>query len=136
MSTVQIRMNLGIQPTGWTNNDFPEIGDDLPYQVILDQTRQTGFAGGSTGHNYPTHLPSLLNAMNSRQLKIASTWVGTAFSTGVGIDAAFQDFLTQVTFLKAVGSQDVVVAELADAVNLVRAKSVLRDRPILNDPQW
>jgi inosose dehydratase len=136
MNTPSARMTLGIQPTGWTNDDFPEIGNDLPYQDILDQTARAGFEGGSTGHNYPTHIPSLLRALSSRKLKIASTWAGTTFTTGIGIEAAFSAFQAQVTFLKAVGAQDVVVAELANAVNLVRTKSVLTDRPILNDPQW
>jgi inosose dehydratase len=131
-------MAIGIQPTGWTNDDFPEIGDDYPYQVILEQTKEAGFEGGSTGHNYPSHLPSLRHAMESRGLKIASTWAGTAFTTGVDAKAAFAAFQAQVTFLKDVGAQDVVVAELANAVNQVRTKSVLndRDRPTLNEAQW
>lgn len=136
MDNNQARMVLGIQPTGWTNDDFPEIGNDTAYQVILDQTKEAGFEGGSTGHNYPTHLPSLLHALNSRGLKIASTWAGTAFTTGVDADAAFAAFQAQVTFLQEVGAQDVVVAELANAVNQVRAKAVLTDRPILNEAQW
>jgi inosose dehydratase len=129
-------MTIGIQPTGWTNDDFQEIGNYTPYQVILDQTKEAGFAGGSTGHNYPSHLPSLIHAMESRGLKIASTWAGTAFTTGINAEAAFADFVAQVTFLKDVGAQDVVVAELANAVNQVRTKSVLTDRPILNEGQW
>ena len=129
-------MTFGIQPTGWTNDDFPEIGNDFPYQVILDQTKEAGFEGGSTGHNYPPHLPSLLHAMKSRGLKIASTWAGTAFTTGVHADAAFAAFQAQVTFLQEVGAQDVVVAELANAVNQVRTKSVLTERPILAESQW
>jgi inosose dehydratase len=136
MNKEQKRMKLGIQPTCWTNDDFQEIGNDYPYQVILDQTQQVGFEGGSTGHNYPSHLPSLLQAMESRGLKIASTWAGTAFTTGVNAEAAFADFRAQVTFLKEVGARDVVVAELANAVNQVRAKSVLNERPILNEGQW
>jgi inosose dehydratase len=136
MSNEKKRMTLGIQPTGWTNDDFPEIGNDTPYQVILDQTKEAKFEGGSTGHNYPSHLPSLRHAMESRGLRIASTWAGTAFTTGVDAKAAFAAFQAQVSFLKDVGAQDVVVAELANAVNLVRTKSVLRERPILNDPQW
>ena len=129
-------MIIGIQPTGWTNDDFPEIGNDTPYQVILDQTRETGFQGGSTGHNYPNHLPSLLHAIQSRQLRVSSTWVGTTFTTGIGFNGAFDTFKSQIEFLKAVDAKDVVVAELANAVNQVRAKSVLTDRPILNEPQW
>lgn len=129
-------MLLGIHPTAWTNDDFQEIGDDIPYQVILDQTVQAGFAGGSTGHNYPTHLPSLLHAVNSRKLRIAATWASIHFTTGVDLDAAFADFKSQVAFLQAVGAKDVVVAELTDAVNQVRSKAVLADRPILNEARW
>jgi len=68
LTTQNSRMVIGIQPTGWTNDDLPEIGNDIPYQVILDQTKQAGYEGGSTGHNYPTHLPSLLHALQSRKL--------------------------------------------------------------------
>jgi inosose dehydratase len=136
MNKEQKKMTIGIQPTCWTNDDFQEIGDDYPYQVILDQTHQAGFAGGSTGHNYPSHLPSLLHAMKSRSLNISSTWAGTAFTTGVNAEAALADFQAQVTFLQKVGARDVVVAELANAVNQVRTKSVLNERPILTEGQW
>jgi inosose dehydratase len=129
-------MTLGIQPTGWTNDDFPELGNDTPYETILDQTAEAGFEGGSTGHNYPTHIPSLLQALSSRKLKIAATWAGTTFTTGVDIEASFAAFQAQVAFLKTVGAQDVVVAELANAVNQIRTKSVLTERPIFNEPQW
>jgi len=136
MSNDQKRMTFGIQPTGWTNDDFQEIGNDTPYQKILDETKEAGFVGGSTGHNYPSHVPSLLAALNSRGLKIASTWAGTAFTTGMAPEAALADFKTGVAFLKTVGAKDVVVAELYNAVNQVRTKSVLTDRPILNEAQW
>jgi len=136
MSNGQKKMTFGIQPTCWTNDDFPELGNNTPYQVILDQTEEAGFAGGSTGHNYPSHLPSLLEALKVNDLKIASTWAGTSFTTGVDAEAAFADFQAQVTFLKEVGAKDVVVAELANAVNQIRTKAVLADRPILVESQW
>ena len=136
MSVHNSRMLIGIQPTGWTNDDFPEIGNEIPYQLILDQTQRTGYQGGSTGHNYPTHLPSLLHALESRKLQIASTWFGTTFTTGVNFDIAITAFKQQIDFLKSVNAKDVVVAELANAVNQVRSKSVLTDRPILNEPEW
>ncbi len=130
------RMKIGIQPTGWTNDDFPEIGNDTPYEVILDQTKQTGFEGGSTGHNYPAHLPSLLYSVRRRGLQIVSTWFGTTFTTGVDFEAALTAFQQQLDFLHSVNATDVVVAELDNAVNQVRSKSVLTERPILNTAQW
>lgn len=136
MSTQSSRMMIGIQPTGWTNDDFPEIGNDTPYQVILDQTKQTGYEGGSTGHNYPTHLPSLLYSVRRRDLQIVSTWFGTTFTTGVDFEAALTAFQQQLDFLQSVNAKDVVVAELANAVNQVRSVPVLTARPILNTAQW
>src|SRR5690349_1142824 len=103
MSNEEKRMTFGIQPTGWTNDDFPELGNYYPYQVILDETEQAGFVGGSTGHNYPSHLPSLLQALKVNNLRIASTWAGTSFTTGVDADAAFASFQAQVAFLQQVG---------------------------------
>lgn len=136
MPDTKKRMLLGIQPTGWSNDDFLGLGDDVPYQVILEQTRQAGFEGGTTGHNYPTHLPSLLHAVASRQLRICSTWFGTTFSTGVDVDASLAAFRAQIQLLEEVGAKDVVVAELANAVNQVKTKAVLTDRPVMNEAQW
>ena len=68
----------------------------------------------------PTHLPSLLHSLKSRGLRITSTWFGTAFTTGVNFEAAITGFKQQIEFLKAVNAKDVVVAELANAVNQVR----------------
>lgn len=130
------RMKIGIQPTGWTNDDFPEIGNDTPYQLILDQTKQAGYEGGSPGHNFPTHLPSLLYSLQRRDLQIVSTWFGTTFTTGVNLDAAITAFQQQLDFLQSVNASDVVVAELANAVNQVRSVPVLAARPILNTAQW
>jgi inosose dehydratase len=130
------KIRIGIQPTGWTNDDFPEIGNGLPYQQILDQTKEAGFEGGSTGHNYPSHLPSLLHDLQTRHLGITSTWVGTKFTAPDQYDATLQFVRDQVEFLHEVGATDIVVAELANAVNQVRTKAVLTDRPIFNEAQW
>ena len=140
MANETTRMILGIQPTGWTNDDFQEIGNDTPYQQILDDTAEAGFSGGSTGHNYPTHLPSLLEALRGRgvrpDLRIAATWAGTRFTDGTDLQASFREFTDQVAFLQAVGANDVVVAEMTGAVNQARNKEVPTDRPILTEPQW
>jgi inosose dehydratase len=128
-------IKIGIQPTGWTNDDFQEIGDEIPYETILDQTRDTGYQGGSMGHNYPTHLPSLQFDLRSRGLVITNTLVGTEFTAPGRYEAALEMVRKQIAFLKVVGSTDIVVAELAAAVNTERTKAVLTDRPHFNEPQ-
>ena len=129
-------VRIGIQPTCWTNDDFPEIGDHYPYQQILDEMGVAGYVGGSTGHNYPPHPPSLVRELEKRQLGITSTWVGTEFTLPDRFDATLEYVRKQIDFLKTVGATDIVVAELGGAVNLMRVKAVLKDRPILTEPQW
>jgi inosose dehydratase len=129
-------MLLGIQPTCWTNDDFQEIGDQTPFQQILDDTAATGYQGGSTGHNYPRHFESLAFELRKRNLGITSTWVGTHFTAPDAYDATLDEVREQVEFLKKIGATDIVVAELASAVNLLRTKSVLEDRPHFNEAQW
>lgn len=133
---METKIKIGIQPTGWTNDDFQEIGDEIPYQTILDETAATGFEGGSTGHNYPTHFPSLKAALDSRKLGITSTWVGTQFSDPGQFTQTVSYVKAQIDFLKNIGARDIVVAELAGAVNQVRGKSMFDGRPQLNEPQW
>jgi len=130
------RNRIGIQPTCWTNDDFPEIGNETPYQTILDETQSCGYEGGSTGHNYPSHLPSLIAALKRRSLSITSTWVGTHFTVEGQYDATLNMICSQIAFLKSVGAHDIVVAELASAVNQVRTKAVLTDRPIFNEAEF
>lgn len=129
-------IRLGIQPTCWTNDDFPEIGDDTPYQVILDETKACGYEGGSTGHNYPKHFWSLREALRSRSLSITSTWVGTQFTAEGQYFATLETVRQQIAFLKSLDAGDLVVAELAAAVNQVRTKAVLTERPEFNQAQW
>jgi inosose dehydratase len=131
-----LQISVGIQPTCWTNDDFPEIGNDTPYQTILEQTQSCGYEGGSTGHNYPTHLPSLKRALSERSLKIASTWVGTQFTAEGQYNSTLNIIREQIGFLRSVGARDIVVAELAAAVNQVRTKDVLNERPIFNEAQF
>lgn len=129
-------MSIGIQPTGWTNDDFPEIGNNTPYQTILDQTASTGFTGGSTGHNYPTHFESLKHALDTRNLGITSTWVSTHFTIENAYDSTIAEVVQQINFLKEIGAKDIVVAEFGNCVQLDRTKRVLKDRPHFNEPEW
>jgi sugar phosphate isomerase/epimerase len=111
------KVRVGIQPTGWTDDDFPEIGDHTPYQQTLDETRAAGFDGGSTGHNYPSHLPSLLASLRTRGLRIVSTWLGTRFTARNEYRSTLDNMQAQMAFLQAVDATDVVVAELAGAAH-------------------
>ena len=97
-------MLLGIQPTGWTNDDFQEIGNDTPFQQILEETADAGFAGGSTGHNYPTHLPSLLKRPRAETADRRHVG-GDPIYRRRGSEAAFREFTDQVAFLEAVGGR-------------------------------
>ncbi len=110
----------------------------LPIRRSWTQTKEAGFEGGSTGHNYPSHLPSLLKALTAGPEDLRHLGEHRFYDrTGRAMKMSpFSAFTEEVAFLKEVGAKDVVVAELANAVNAVRTKSVLTDRPIFSEAEW
>jgi len=38
-------VRLGISPIGWSNDDLPELGGDIPLDTCLAEAREAGFEG-------------------------------------------------------------------------------------------
>ena len=46
-------VSLGIAPIGWSNDDLPELGGDIPLERCLREARQAGYAGVEKGGKFP-----------------------------------------------------------------------------------
>ena len=46
-------IRLGIAPIGWTNDDLPELGGDIPLERCLREARAAGYAGVEKGGKFP-----------------------------------------------------------------------------------
>ena len=58
MSDMNVR--LAIAPIGWTNDDLPELGGEIPFEQCVSEMALAGFKGSEVGNKYPKD-PAVLN---------------------------------------------------------------------------
>ncbi|WP_197278839.1 myo-inosose-2 dehydratase [Pseudanabaena sp. 'Roaring Creek'] len=127
---------LGITPTGWSNSDDPSIDlvPPIPYRQIFSEMALAGFKGSQMSGKYPQDLTELKKELGLRGLTISEPWVGTYFTIGDKTDSQ-KIFDQQLAFMKSIGGDTIVVAELGGAVHQ-QPIAPLPNRPIFNDTQW
>jgi inosose dehydratase len=126
---------LGITPTGWTNDDMPGLGDDIPFEQCVSEMALAGFEGCSVGHKYPKDPRVLKAALELRGLRVSEPWASTLFTVAEMEERTVENFRQQMSFIKEMGGTDVVVAELGHAVHQ-QPVYVLANKPVFSDEQW
>jgi inosose dehydratase len=129
------KVYLGITPTGWTNDDTPGIGDDIPFEQCVSEMALAGFEGCSVGHKFPKDPEVLKAALELRGLRVSEPWASTYFTVAEMEDRTVESFRQQMAFIKEMGGTDVVVAELGHAVHQ-QPVFVLANKPVFSDEQW
>ena len=129
------KVYLGITPTGWTNDDTPGIGDDIPFEQCVSEMALAGFEGCSVGHKFPKDPEVLKAALELRGLRVSEPWASTYFTVAEMEDRTVESFRQQMAFIKEMGGTDVVVAELGHAVHQ-QPVFVLANKPDFSDEQW
>lgn len=129
------KVYLGITPTGWTNDDKPGIGDDIPFEQCVSEMALAGFEGCSVGHKYPKDPEVLKRELGLRGLRVSEPWASTLFTVAEMENRTVEGFRQQMAFIKEMGGTDVVVAELGHAVHQ-QPVYVLANKPIFSDEQW
>lgn len=129
---------LGITPTCWTNDDFPDegLGDDIPFEQCVDEIAKAGFQGCSIGHKFPTDVEVLNHELQRRQLRVSEPWVSTYFTCDGQDEQTTNEFRRQMSFVKAVGGQDIGVAELGNSVHPCKDADLADQKPVFTDNQW
>src|SRR5215211_5236096 len=129
------KVYLGITPTGWTNDDTPGIGDDIPFEQCVSEMALAGFEGCSVGHKFPKDPEVLKRELGLRGLRVSEPWASTYFTVAEMEDRTVESFRRQMAFIKEMGGTDVVVAELGHAVHQ-QPVFVLANKPVFSDEQW
>ncbi|GGK06853.1 myo-inosose-2 dehydratase [Pilimelia anulata] len=128
-------VRVGITPTVWTNDDFPGIGEDIPFEQCVSEMALAGFEGCSVGHKYPSDPATLKAALDLRGLRVSEPWASTYFTAEGMHERTIAGFRDQMAFIKAVGGDRVVVAELGHAVHQ-QPVALLANRPVYDDAAW
>jgi inosose dehydratase len=131
---VAVPVRLGINPIGWTNDDMPELGDDTPLEVCLQEARAAGYDGIELGRKFPRNARELRPLLARHGLSLVSGWHGAHLRTRPAreeIDAMQAD----VQLLEDMGCSVMVFAEASDSVHARRDVPLSR-RPILGHEEW
>lgn len=126
---------VGITPTGWTNDDYPMLGDDISFGQCVSEMALAGFAGCSVGHKFPTDPEVLERELSQRGLRVSEPWSSTFFTVNDMHDRTLESFKASMAFIKRMGGASVVVAELGHAVHQQPVPPIA-NKPHFDDAQW
>jgi inosose dehydratase len=126
---------VGITPTGWTNDDYPALGEQISFGQVVSEMALAGFEGCSVGHTYPKDEAELKEELGRRGLRVSEPWHSTYFTVNSMRDRTFEAFYDVMGFMKRMGGSTIVVAELGHAVHQQPVPPIA-NKPIFNDDQW
>lgn len=128
------KVQYGISPLTWTNDDMPELGGDIPLETCLSEMAEAGFTGTELGTKYPRDPEVLVPLLKSHGLVLASGWFSGNLMTNTA-DQEIAAMQTHITLLKAAGCKAMVYGEVSNSVHGDIAIPVSK-RVILNAEQW
>jgi inosose dehydratase len=127
-------VELGINPITWSNDDMPELGNDIPLETCLAETREAGYSGTELGGKFPRTSAELAPILARHRLKLVSGWYdGRIFEREVA--AEFAAIEPHLTLLRDLGCQVVVYADTSGR-RLEGGFPPISQRPVLADGDW
>ena len=129
------RVRLGVTPTLWWNDDFPLIDIGIPFGQCVSEMALAGFQGCSIGHKYPKDPAELKAALDLRGLRVSEPWTSTYFTINGMEQQTVDNFYETLTFIKAAGGTELVVAELGGSSHVLPV-ALFANRPVFDDRQW
>lgn len=128
-------IKLAIAPIGWTNDDMPELGGEIPFEQCIDEMAEAGFEGSEVGNKFPRDPETLKKALKPRGLQIASAWFSSFFTTK-DPEETITNFIKHRDFLHAMGAKVIVVSESGKSVQGLMDTPLHSKKPIFSDEEW
>ncbi|MHC6202667.1 myo-inosose-2 dehydratase [Breznakiellaceae bacterium SP9] len=127
-------IKLGIAPIGWTNDDLPELGGEIPFEQCVSEMALAGFTGSEVGNKYPKD-PAVLNPHLARRgLTICNAWF-SSFLTTEPYETVEADFIKHRDFLYAVGARIIGASEQGHSVQ-GKELPIFDAKPVFTDDEW
>jgi inosose dehydratase len=127
-------VEIGINPITWTNDDFPELGGDIPLETCLSETSQAGYAGTEMGGKFPRAAAELGPLLARHHLRLVSGWYGGGILERT-VEEEFAALLPHLTLLRDLGCKVVVYADTSRGRHDGIFQPASR-RPTLADEDW
>ncbi len=131
------KVQLGIAPIGWCNDDMPELGGENTFRQIVSEMALAGFTGCEIGNKYPSDPAELKWELDLRGMRIASRWF-SSFLLTKPYEEVEAEFIRELDFLAAVGANRINVSEQSFSIQGKTDVPVLvgDHKPVMDDAQW
>ena len=104
------QIRIGANPIIWSNDDFRDLGGDIPLDRCLAEMRQAGYDGSELGHKFPRRPEALAELLGRYDLQFVSGW-HSLYLLERPFEAERRCFEAHADFLARMGSRVVIVAE-------------------------
>jgi inosose dehydratase len=128
------KVRLAIAPIGWTNDDLPELGGQIPFEQCVSEMALAGFVGSEVGNKYPKDPAVLNKALGLRGLAICNAWFSSFLTTRPYAEVE-KDFLAHRDFLYAVGARVIGAAEQGNSIQ-GKELPVFDAKPRFSEEEW
>ncbi|ANW25483.1 myo-inosose-2 dehydratase [Vibrio coralliilyticus] len=128
------KVQYGISPLTWTNDDMPELGGEIPLETCLSEMAQAGFTGTELGTKYPREPEVLIPLLEKHNLVLASGWYSGNLMT-LTADEEIDAMQQHIRLLKAAGCKAMVYGEVSNSVH-GDIDTPLSQRVILSMGEW
>jgi len=108
------KVKLAIAPIGWTNDDLPELGGEIPFEQCVSEMALAGFAGCEVGNKYPRDTAVLQEALALRNLQICNQWYSYELTTK-SLEDNRKGFEVLLDFLEAMGARVIGGGEVGNS---------------------
>ncbi len=122
-------IKFGIAPIGWTNDDLPELGGNIPLERCLEEARQAGYTGIEKSGRFPDDVDTLAPLLADHGLELVSGWF-SGLLLNTPIDQEKTRIRNQLELYQELGCPVMVYAETTGTVQADRQKPV-GDRPTI-----
>jgi len=128
-------ITLAIAPIGWTNDDLPELGGEIPFEQCVSEMALAGFTGSEVGNKYPKDPAVLNKALKLRGLTVCNAWF-SSFLTTKPYEEVEAAFIRHRDFLYEVGARVIGAAEQGHSIQGMQDKPVFDAKPSFTDSEW
>ena len=132
------RMKLGTAPISWGVCELPDWGIVLPYEQVLDEMADLGYAGTELGPwgYLPKEAARLEKELRARRLTLAGAFCPVTLHEPARYDEQMAYAMETCRLLADLGAPVLVLAEAGDAERERIAGRVRGSDPHFSEAQW
>jgi inosose dehydratase len=129
-------VKIGIAPINWTNDDDCRLGGEISFEQCIAEMSSAGYQGTEIGNKYPKDPINLVNALQTHNLQVSSSWMSTYFTEEGRYVETLENFMHHLSFMKAVDAHMINICECGSSIQQSEAAIFGNTKPKFTKKQW